>query len=817
VKVSFFRGGAGDKHPQERECTWDDLATMFTAHGHLIIPNVAPDKVSQQNAKTAQPMFSPAEYLGTRADENVKAVHFAVVDLDHGNPDAVKAIFRKVEADGIAYVAYSSWKHTPDHWSMRLLMPLDRPVPGPEWRSFWLRLNTYVDGLADPKCVDPGRPYFLPATVTERAAHRFVISRPGKALSVQGVSGLEVSEVALTSVKVRRPIERAEISSLAKKLVKDRPELGHALQKVLNGEPWAQEGHRDVLLFQLTGAIAKAFPVGEPGSIATFFEQACSHYAGDFTPKDVASKIARHQERIAKEEQAKLETAASQRKLSIQIALGPERTNPYTSEELAALATKLGLTQEALLKRWIIQRGGSIYVLCNGAYLGPWPIADSMLAAHTYLSPATSAGVRLEEISAFGEFVRRSVQTLSLDYGTPALHTVSDLAAQETMYDPTTKTIVEAGAPRRPLTPKHDPDVQRWLEALGGRDYPALAAWLSWLTELRLPCAALFIEGPPGCGKSLLAKGLARIWTVEAPTTLQQVLVGNFNQALERCPLVFGDERIPRNPQGRGTTSELREFIQADTRPLTRKHIPDATLRGAARVLIAANNHSILDGEENLTPWDVEAIVSRIVHIRVRDMGPDTASILLAKLGSIGVTRNWVTEDVIARHVLHLIETTPRPANPPRFLVEQESTPLHQALTTNTTMGSAVAHWLVSFLLEPNKIHVAPPEDSGHLVQVRNKQLLAHPRPLVDHWTRYKTGVREDRVTVKAISKALVGLSHGYDHRTNLEMPRHGRTRVYVIKTPDLITWADGAGFCSGQDIEDALARMSEAWEARKK
>jgi hypothetical protein len=789
---------------------------MFVKHGHLLIPNVAPDKVSEQKAKTAQPMFSPAEYVGTRADENVKAVHLAVVDLDHGNPDAIKAIFRKIEGDGIAYVAYSSWKHTADHWSMRLLMPLDRPVPGPEWRSFWLRLNTYLDGLADPKCVDPGRPYFLPATTVERGAHKFILSRPGLPLAVGAIGSLEVSEVALTSVKVRRPIERAEITTLAKKLVKDRPELGHALQKVLNGEPWAAEGHRDVLLFQLTGAIAKAFPAGEPGSIATFFEQACSHYAGDFTPKDVASKIARHQERLAKEEQAKLETAASQRKLSIQIALGPERAHPYTAEELAALTNKLGVTSEALLKRWIIQRGGSIYVLCDGKYLGPWPISDATLAAHTYLSPATSAGVRLEEISAFGEFVRRSVQSLALDYGTPALYTVADLDAQETRFDPMTRTIVEAGAVRRPLTPTHNPDVQRWLEALGGRDYPALHSWLSWLTELRLPCAALFIEGPPSCGKSLLAKGLARIWTVNSPTTLQQVLVGNFNQALKDCPLVFGDERIPRNPQGRGTTGELREFIQADTRPLTAKYMPDATLRGAARVYIAANNHSILDGEENLTPWDVEAIVSRIVHIRVRDLGPDTASTILARLGSIGVTQNWVTEDVIAKHVLHLIETTPRPANPPRFLVQQESTPLHQALTTNTTMGSAVAHWLVSFLLEPGKLHTFPPEDSGHLVQVRKNELLAHPRALVDHWTAYKTGLPENRATVKAVSKALVGLSQGYDKRANLDLPKHGRVRCYTIRTPDLITWAEGAGFCQAEEINLALARMSEAWEERR-
>ena len=100
------------------------------------------------------------------------------------------------------------------------------------------------------------------------------------------------------------------------------------------------------------------------------------------------------------------------------------------------------------------------------------------------------------------------------------------------------------------------------------------------MTLLTEPCAALYLDGGAGVGKTLLADGLARLWTTNGPTELAGV-VGSFNDALLSCPLVFADEVLPDVLKRTEGTGELRKLIQARTLPLNRKFKAAAQVRGS--------------------------------------------------------------------------------------------------------------------------------------------------------------------------------------------------------------------------------------------
>jgi hypothetical protein len=286
--------------------------------------------------------------------------------------------------------------------------------------------------------------------------------------------------------------------------------------------------------------------------------------------------------------------------------------------------------------------------------------------------------------------------------------------------------------------------------------------------------------------------------------------IGDFNSALAHCPLVFADETVPRDFRGRGRTGEIREFIQAESRPYKRKHLPDSTLKGAARVVIAANNKGLLEGEDNLTANDVEAIVGRILHIDATTNRKAAEFLATQRTWAEG----WVDADLIARHALWIVENVERPENPPRFLVNSPASRLHHALTTNTVMGSAVAHWLVSFLLNPGKLRDGSPAGtSAHLVRVYDGILHVNPRAITDHWDTYPTNLPRERATAKAVSQGVRSMSPSTERFSIGGVPgftNYNRPKFYTIRTEALCEWASSTGFASSEEILAMMAQLGE-------
>jgi len=766
------------------------------------------------------PMYSPTEFTegGRKSKADSVLIHFGVLDLDHITMDAVAEFVLTAQSQGIEILLYTTFSHVitstlgePENVSIRAMFPFSRPVPAALWSAFWPRMNAYLGGYGDTQCCNEDRGYFVPSVPVWRADDAQILHYPGRPLPVDDILDLPISVEKLRQAAGRSTVKvtHQELALLAKTLAKKTPEVGLALQRVLQGEPFAEHGLRDNMLFKLAGEIAKAFPNADASSIAIHFQASISHF-GDADLNWVTEKIQRRQaDALEVQEANEREAIATARQAIRDAFVGGSwegRDTPYTQADLEAFAREGRCTPEEFKRRWIIQLQGSYYFWVGGrGYVGPYDKESAKLAVHSFLAPATTLGVRLTEITLQGEFLKRNCNDMALDYGTVCDSVVLDMHAQTSYFDLKHRTLHRAPCPLRDLKPEFHPQIHQWLQLFAGVEYHNLELWLSWITALDRPAVALFCEGSPGSGKSLLAKGVARLWTKNAPTSLEQAL-SQFNDSLANCPLVFADEVLPKDFRGKGRTGELREFIQSDQRAYKRKFLPDATLKGCARVIIAANNRSALEGEENLTANDVAAIVGRFLHI-------ETKREAFEFLRFVG-TEGWVTDDLIAKHVLWIVHNLPKPTTIPRFLVESPGGKLTRTMATSTIMGSAITHWVVSFLLAPEKLRGGrAPGDSAHLIRVARGKVHINPRVLTDHWDRYATNVPIEKATAKAVMMGIRGLSDTQpDERVALSTPGYthrNRPKFYALRTEDLIEWATG-GYSSSEEILLAIQRLEE-------
>jgi predicted P-loop ATPase len=97
--------------------------------------------------------------------------------------------------------------------------------------------------------------------------------------------------------KTQTKVTSSEAEALAKRWARatnaNRRRLGLALSAVLKGEPFAQHGERDTVLFQLTKDIAREFPDADPASIAALFAMSCDVMVDGPTVDQVAEKFSR--------------------------------------------------------------------------------------------------------------------------------------------------------------------------------------------------------------------------------------------------------------------------------------------------------------------------------------------------------------------------------------------------------------------------------------------------------------------------------------------------------------------------------------------
>jgi hypothetical protein len=346
----------------------------------------------------------------------------------------------------------------------------------------------------------------------------------------------------------------------------------------------------------------------------------------------------------------------------------------------------------------------------------------------------------------------------------------------------------------RDVTPRHHPEVHRWLTLLGGDDSEALLDWLATATDLRRPTSALYLQGEGGTGKTMLGIGLASLWG-EAPVPFKEALA-RFNASMARSPVVLLDEGIhPRRGEEAAISAIFRSLVADTERRIEAKGRPTTSLTGAVRVVITANNGDALPMFGNLTGDDIAAIATRVRHFNVN---PLASSCL-----GWGTTTGWVKSadnkpGKIAEHVLWLRDNR-EVVSPDRFLVPGVMTEYHEKLAltdirldTLAAVAAAIDRGpepgkpKAGVLLEPN------PHDPGGklLVLVNVKGLKANWTPLTGE---YRTPAQRD---ITGALNALGGVEKGF---------RRNDARFYLVPHRYIFLAADKTQISSTRKLRQML------------
>lgn len=794
--MSLFRH-AKDNKPNLCETTWGGLTEWLSTHRPFPPPR---DKLDC-------PALSPAEWPEgeSRSKSTVRRIWFAVFDFDKIPQTDIDHVLDL--AQGLATIFYTTWNHPKRYrlngsWSFRLLVPFSRPVDPAEWPALWKRLHHRFACLADEACKDSSRIYFLPCARDPDDPEHFSLSTSGEAL--------DVDQLLANPVKTAPPppqktlVDKQDLFELAKRLKRRRHDQPKQVAKIIlngiDGNPMGSPGDRDNNLFLTACLLAEEFPHADPAAMVLPFARAFQTMA-TLSPRDhptleqFAEKIARKQAQVLEQRQKEAEQAKKALTGAILRAFAGTRDTPYTEDELNGFAQAANVTRTQFQHHWVIQVGAQFYFYLNGTYKGPYPTDSARSAAPDVLAPAHTAKVDCFKMTIQGNLRQKTMPELILDYGQVALNTTADLSAQTTYFDPSTSTVVEATCPLRDLEPRRDTMIEEWLTLLGGDSADLLFDWLASITRLTEPLAAIYLNGVPGSGKTLLATGLSRLWTRDGPTDLEQIMGGGFNEALTSCPLVLADEQLPESFYRGNSTGELRQLIQARSFTLRRKHIKSSRLRGCLRLMICANNARLLETREDLSSSDVEAIIERFLYLHA----DHKACSFLKTLGREQI-RSFVEKDRIARFALYLAETR-KVVQTGRFLVSGRDSALQRTLTTADRFASAICHWCVDYLLDPGKI-----DTMGTLgVRIQNNRLLVTAHTLATYWEMYSTNIKPP--VVRKISQGLGRICDGKIQRKDANSKR---THYWPIKTENLKTWADEHGYCTAEQIDAALAKDTQ-------
>lgn len=295
IAIALYSGTLGELRGRTKSTqvhgTWDDLIALLSHFEEARCEY--PCRKGKNCHEKLGDAWSPVVIDGDRANENVKAITVAVLDLDHVTDDQLAEVAQKL--DGYRYIAHSTHSHhPPEDNCLRIVIPLTREVRAIEWRKV-LAATVEVLGIpADPTCKDLSRFYFLPRA--PKNAPRLFELAEGKALNVDDLlrHANQAKPLPPRTEKDGPPLvvdgDKADLSALLKV-------IRTAARSKMSTRPKDEQAHtRDREHYRILEAIADGEPFAEPGNRDNTFNTAMSLIANavnPLTPFEVLEPILR--------------------------------------------------------------------------------------------------------------------------------------------------------------------------------------------------------------------------------------------------------------------------------------------------------------------------------------------------------------------------------------------------------------------------------------------------------------------------------------------------------------------------------------------
>lgn len=524
--------------------------------------------------------------------------------------------------------------------------------------------------------------------------------------------------------------------------------------------------------------LAELYPREPPDKLLKLLQPALdaqrSRTADKPPPSDqeVLSRLRHTQLTLKKRSEEREGSRNDVQRRNIRAAFNGKRDTPYTPHEYREWEQQ-GFVDD----QWILQSGRSYYFRVGTDYVGPFCREEALVAAARYLSPAEDR-VKLVFIDAKGNRKKRTIEDLMDAHGS-VLHKVQhSLTASRSEFNEETRFLTKAVAPLRPLQPERNTQVEEWLSLLAGDKYDLLCGWLAGATYLDRASVAIYFCGPAGIGKNLFAHGVSRLWTETGPSKLE-----TYTETLERCPLIFCDERLPSGWR-QGFSTRLRALVSENSRDVKKPYVNHYSVVGYPRVILAANGYEMVGGTgETIRSRDAQALKERMLMIETEDArkaGDDAPTTKFLK--SLGPRhRDFVDEDILARHALWLRDSWTFTKDH-RFLVEDRGDQFANTFSVQNEQRSRVLEWIYSYL-------AAGSFGAGNVVLAKGDTIYVNSPGLARNWELYDTarrGIKEREITT-----AVSGLSKGRI-RAKMDADSSGKVAWYRMLNMQMFwTWVD--------------------------
>lgn len=292
--MTFYQSLRDVDNPRGVRWTWEEILGNFATHHRADSKQDVPGFGPYEIVEAPGPCYHPRGVIETphRCDACVTHLSMAVFDVDIGTPAQVQTCEGWLQAAGVTRLWYSSYSFDPRARipSLRLVLPLSRPVDGDVWPSFRRILINKFQIPADPKKCG-GRSHFYYVPSCPPGAEPLVDYTFGKFLDVDSIpafaearpSTRRLAEILRDWTPVEgedKPVDLSGyhrvLGQAAERLMRKRDveakEKAAILRALVEGKQLAAQGSRDVTTTRAAMLVVSLLPEATLHELEVLFQ-----------------------------------------------------------------------------------------------------------------------------------------------------------------------------------------------------------------------------------------------------------------------------------------------------------------------------------------------------------------------------------------------------------------------------------------------------------------------------------------------------------------------------------------------------------------